>query len=759
MRHVLLPFFSCICLITQAQSPQIHSFKFENAETSTLPRISTVSFWGGRLGAYHFIDVDPPYPDLLESYTRHVHPDSLWQKSESPQLPFSNLGAYAFSIGRNRLWKTLGNLDNCPGSSSVCRVARFYLSTPQAPDPVVVLNISNGPVDVNQPSFELLNLPDVLTFDSLKALVRFTHSGSNGGFTAPFFYKTSDGGLTWQMYDPPIWPVFDAKDRYAGVADSVVRLSTSFDFLTHEDWPMPKNVAANQIGLSFFSNDTLFLLTKNPGGRVWFSADKGQQWQERPSPFPDLNNQNDAHWYNNGTIWFSNYNIGFYRTRHPFTAAQELLSANRITNPYHNVLFFDLDGSVILNTDIGLLKIDAGNDSIQPYYNGLLPGGDLLDIQFYNGQYWGKQSGTLYTSNDGILWTPYHHPQLNHLQVSNMVVLGDQAYVTAHNSYTDKKSLLFSVAGSDWMPVDSLPYFSPNNFVYFKDQWVLVVEGTNSIYRSKDQGKTWAVIKAPSNFVLNRSGVVAFGDTLLVVDGRGRLLRSVDAGLQWTSLQSPVASTFDVYPAMVVQGTNLYLGSRFGPLLFRSFDRGITWDTVNTTFLMNSWALTDSLLVLVNSSNSNQQGVYLSADEGRNWYWTAEPPYPDHAANFDHQGNRFVFSNQYGTKAIYAVESDSLFQDLFNLGISKSELPEYVDKTIVWSIAPNPGDDKVCFSRYGKLANPGFVHITDVYGKGVKSGYVSDPCMAIGDLPAGLYYVHFRFTMESAGIVLRLVVR
>ena len=166
-------------------------------------------------------------------------------------------------------------------------------------------------------------------------------------------------------------------------------------------------------------------------------------------------------------------------------------------------------------------------------------------------------------------------------------------------------------------------------FTYKQAVFLLAAIGSGGgrLYRSINFGRTWT---SPDGGNQGFIDVVAAGDTMIArtsglnQNGSSILVMSTDDGATWTNIPqpaSPVAvNSLASFRAQQPNNASALFGGSNGSGLFRSVDRGQTWESVSLPAPNQSvtvYALVSSQLD--NIFLSTNHGVFTSNDGGRTW--------------------------------------------------------------------------------------------------------------------------------------------
>jgi photosystem II stability/assembly factor-like uncharacterized protein len=148
--------------------------------------------------------------------------------------------------------------------------------------------------------------------------------------------------------------------------------------------------------------------------------------------------------------------------------------------------------------------------------------------------------------------------------------------------------------------------------------------GTGVIFRSISSGSSWTAIPQPATGTDSIYLQIKFVDSLngYVADG-GSMFKTIDAGNSWTYFGKTIST-----PAIENMGvaTASKVFSSVNQQLFRTFNGGVTWDTLTQTQMsipLNEGIVkifwSDSTQVFIATLNGNATRLYRSIDNGNTW--------------------------------------------------------------------------------------------------------------------------------------------
>ncbi len=181
-------------------------------------------------------------------------------------------------------------------------------------------------------------------------------------------------------------------------------------------------------------------------------------------------------------------------------------------------------------------------------------------------------------------------------------------------------ALAFAPAGSlraQWVPTNG-PFGSYVDCAAISGS-NLFVATNNGIYRSTNNGQTWAASNngLPTNSFCNAYALAASGPNIFVSLYPDGVFRSTDNGLTWGDANNGLPQDNSPIARFAVSGTHLFATTGQG--IFRTTDNGTSWKVV-----MISLTDTANGVIAANGSNlyvgtSTPSHVFHSTDDGNSW--------------------------------------------------------------------------------------------------------------------------------------------
>lgn len=171
--------------------------------------------------------------------------------------------------------------------------------------------------------------------------------------------------------------------------------------------------------------------------------------------------------------------------------------------------------------------------------------------------------------------------------------------------------------GTTWdiRNVDISPSTIEYNFEIFRQKNLLFAKNEDQFYRSASNGASWIPIDAGVSFFNIKEK--HHNDSLLLIETNNSGARySRDGGGTWLLL--PASPAPFVYNYVLGAGDTIL---SFGNISFRTFNFGVTWETINApdNRVSQCRVLADGRLAALVNNTSGNSIIYISNDGGINW--------------------------------------------------------------------------------------------------------------------------------------------
>lgn len=234
----------------------------------------------------------------------------------------------------------------------------------------------------------------------------------------------------------------------------------------------------------------------------------------------------------------------------------------------------------------------SGSDQIE--YSDLLirKSGEGIAIGRITRQEQGERKSFIITTNDfGETWRSF---EFNDCYLKNINAIDDSTWVVQGNTinyyYTDNRIIQFRSTdhGNSWE--ESYPIFLPNNYIQLYSSLFLpgfetiLVSTSNGIYKSKDKGNTYSLIKTKldlyvEDFCLDKKPVSNSSQLMMAWSYNRNYLFSQDAGFSWTKKELPEETGFRCWNAKISEDVIYIIMDQLR--LYKSIDKGETWSRIN----------------------------------------------------------------------------------------------------------------------------------------------------------------------------------
>jgi photosystem II stability/assembly factor-like uncharacterized protein len=155
---------------------------------------------------------------------------------------------------------------------------------------------------------------------------------------------------------------------------------------------------------------------------------------------------------------------------------------------------------------------------------------------------------------------------------------------------------------------------------------ILIAGTSTGIYRSSDNGATWAAVNSGGSRIV--ANALAVSDDEIFAGTDDGIFHSTDNGSNWT-VMSPGLTGLQI-KSLAVRGTNLFAGTYYAGI-WVSTNNGEHWSQANaglgtiTNSSINSLAVFGSDIYAWMSGQYGGGDVFRSADNGANWIKTSLP--------------------------------------------------------------------------------------------------------------------------------------
>ncbi len=170
--------------------------------------------------------------------------------------------------------------------------------------------------------------------------------------------------------------------------------------------------------------------------------------------------------------------------------------------------------------------------------------------------------------------------------------------------------------GTSWTSVNSnLPNWWATDAVFIENSYLFVSTCCEGIFLSTDLGTSWSLIES------SPKGVPCFmvHGLYLFAGGMDGVYRSTDDGMTWAQVNQGMSLSIT---CVAVRGSSLYAGTRSGGI-FLTTDDGTSWTHLSDcSGFIDALVVTDTTIV---ASNGGSQGhgpdgnIFLSTDNGESW--------------------------------------------------------------------------------------------------------------------------------------------
>ncbi|HMQ70630.1 MAG TPA: hypothetical protein PKA90_16735, partial [Ignavibacteria bacterium] len=417
--------------------------------------------------------------------------------------------------------------------------------------------------------------------------------------------KTTDGGLSWiQMPNLPIASytynsmyAVDENNIYLGLESEGVHrkiVRTSNGGATWIDQTLPGSTAMTVNGIEFQNLNTGYICGSGSVGNLTyfaFTTDAGANWTQ--AVFPNNNfGLKDLKIIGSNVYTLNSFNSYYYTS--DLGVTWDSVNYGDPSNIYQPVISnynaFDINGSDIIT--VGLFgKMNVSNDGGSSWRNKNY----TVDYNNYcfssvyalrgTQKVWAGAFGgglILYSTNRGTNWTL--------IQTSAPESFEDIEMTDANTGYAAGGNINFggycyktTNGGANWSPTAPLP--TPTiksnglSFVNSNTGWVFggsPFGNTNQISKTTNGGATWfGQPFSPTNGLPINDGDMANASTGYCVGSK--IYKTTNGGSNWNAITT-LPSGLNWSIVQTFSPSTLYLGGSHR--IYKSFDGGLTWDSV-----------------------------------------------------------------------------------------------------------------------------------------------------------------------------------
>lgn len=201
---------------------------------------------------------------------------------------------------------------------------------------------------------------------------------------------------------------------------------------------------------------------------------------------------------------------------------------------------------------------------------------------------------------------------------------------------------------------------------------------SDGVYRSTDSGQSWQHVLNTGSFSILSIGIDMTGHLYVSSQGATTFWKSTDNGQNWQPL--PFGSMNHIIKFYSFGNDSLLLGcsKTLGALLLRTYDGGITFDTLFQTYNHVSETIQDiaiapngDIYIGLHGWYPDAGGVVKSIDNGATWQYMGLQGYQVKNIEINAQGDVFIGARDMGTYAIYHdnPEEIKLLHEAVNEGL------------------------------------------------------------------------------------------
>ena len=263
----------------------------------------------------------------------------------------------------------------------------------------------------------------------------------------------------------------------------------------------------------------------------------------------------------------------------------------------------------------------------------------------------------------------------------------------------------------------------------------------SGLYRSTDGAQSWDLLFNNSDFGVYSLCINQAGTIYLTKGGLINILTSTNNGDTWDTINKPSYINANINNIIATGIDTLFISSGMTstPILFRSYDNGITWDSVFTTYNGTSEQISDIILnpiskviyISLYGYFKNMGGVFKSEDGGDTWEFIGLFNYQVSSLALNSNGDLFAGSR--------GGMADDAWQGLYVLRNGNNDWDPLIYQPVIHDVIINSEDDIYCSTEWpnGVILSTDNGVTFELINEGLNSGAKED--MAIDG--SGFIYV------------------
>ncbi len=429
-------------------------------------------------------------------------------------------------------------------------------------------------------------------------------------------YRSKDNGNSWSKFlqDDFVWTI-GSKGNYlfAAIYDTLPRIIRSAD--NGSTWSSLPDVVSRQPYYAFASNDKYVFAAGID--YVARSSDNGLHWSNFVNGLPP-GTQYSSVITKGAYVFLGAYgNTGVYRSPDNgqnwiFSGLSNLtIKSFAVSGNSLFALTEDYDGSatpgIYRSNDNGLTWTLVNNDIVSAKINSIGANNNFV----FAGM---GEMGLSRSASKGDDWVWMKNAGFRTMTLNSIVNLGNDIYTCNTGA-----GIYYSASnGNSWTDYNiGLPSMNVKCLAVNKDKYIVYAGTDMGVFKTAPGLQTWTPVNEGLGD-LDIMTIAVDAKTLYAGTYFGGIFKSTNAGTTWdtTSVQygrftMSAVGTDAVY--MVQTNTH----SRPWRSLFASYDKGITWNEVFSSYqyeLINSVAASGNYVFL-----GNEDGIYVSSDRGQSW--------------------------------------------------------------------------------------------------------------------------------------------